>query len=182
MTEIADRYRRLSSAFTTKVEAIRDDQWDLPTPCEQWTVRDLVRHIVDTQAMFEGFVGRDLGEIPAFADDPKGAWAAARDKVRADLDDPALAQAEFDGLMGRSTFEKGVDGFLSFDQVVHGWDLARAIGQDERIEPAEVSRIAADVRGMGDTLRSSGACGPAIEPPPDADPQTRLLCELGRRV
>jgi len=84
--------------------------------------------------------------------------------------------------MGRSTFERGVDGFLSFDQVVHGWDLARAIGQDERIEPAEVSRIAADVRGMGDTLRSSGACGPALEPPPDADPQTRLLCELGRRV
>jgi uncharacterized protein (TIGR03086 family) len=182
MTEIADRYRRLTAAFSTKVDAIGDDQWDLPTPCEQWNVRDLVRHVFDTQAMFEGFVGRDLGEIPAFDDDPKGAWAAARDKVQADLDDPALAQAEYDGLQGRSTFEKGVDGFLSFDQVVHGWDLARATGQDERIEPHEVSRISADVQGLGDMLRSSGACGPSIDPPPGADAQTRLLSELGRRL
>jgi uncharacterized protein (TIGR03086 family) len=181
MTEIADRYRRLTAAFTHKVDGIRDDQWTASTPCPDWTVRDLVRHVFDTQGMFEGFVGRDLGEIPAFDDDPKAAWAAARDKVQADLDNPENAQAEYDGLSGRSTFEKAVDGFLCFDQVIHGWDLARATGQDEQIAPDELKRIAADVEGMGDMLRSPGVCGPAVEPPPDADEQTRLLCTLGRR-
>jgi uncharacterized protein (TIGR03086 family) len=101
--------------------------------------------------------------------------------VQADLDNPENAQAEYDGLSGRSTFEKAVDGFLCFDQVIHGWDLARATGQDEQIAPDELKRIAADVEGMGDMLRSPGVCGPAVEPPPDADEQTRLLCTLGRR-
>jgi uncharacterized protein (TIGR03086 family) len=181
MSEIADRYRRLSSAFTTKVDAIRDDQWNLPTPCSEWNVRELVRHAVDTQALFQGFVGRDLGRIPSFDDDPKGAWHAARAKIQSDLDDALAARAEYDGMWGRSTFEKGVDGFLAFDQVVHGWDLARATGQDERIEPDEIERITADVERFGDMLHTSGVCGPAIKPPPDADDQTRLLCVLGRR-
>jgi uncharacterized protein (TIGR03086 family) len=181
MTEIADRYRKLSHTFTTKVEAIREDQWDSSTPCNEWTVRDLLRHVVDSQAMFEGLVGRDLGEVPSFDEDPKGAWIASRDKIQSDLDDPELARAEYEGQLGASTFERAVDGFLSFDQVVHGWDLARATGQDETIEPEEIQRISADIGRLGELLRTSGACGPAIPPPHDADDQTRLLCELGRR-
>jgi uncharacterized protein (TIGR03086 family) len=180
MGEIADRYRTLSDAFTGKVAGVAPDQWDAPTPCEDWTVRDLVRHVVDTQGMFLGFVGRTVGESPAFDDDPLACWTVARDAVQADLDDPDRAAAEYEGQLGTSTFEKAVDGFLCFDQVVHGWDLAHATGQDERIAPDEVRRIIADTEAFGEMLRSPGACKPALEAPADADEQTKMLMALGR--
>jgi uncharacterized protein (TIGR03086 family) len=181
MTEISDRYRRLSTAFTEKVAATPDGRWESPSPCKEWTARDVLRHIVDTHGNFLGMVGRSMGDIPSVDDEPLAAWIAARDTVQADLDDPARASAEYDGRFGRSTFERAVDGFLCFDQVIHGWDLARATGQDERIDPAEVQRIGSDISGFGDMLTKSGACGPPIEPPPGADDQTRLLMALGRR-
>ncbi|HMQ25825.1 MAG TPA: maleylpyruvate isomerase N-terminal domain-containing protein [Acidimicrobiales bacterium] len=62
MSEIADRYRRLADAFTAKVAAVPDDGWDVPTPCEDWTARDLVGHVVeaaDAQERLLAFLGRD---------------------------------------------------------------------------------------------------------------------------
>src|SRR4051794_33268210 len=120
MSEISERYARLADAFAEKVAAVRDDQWDSPTPCEGWTARDLVQHMIDTQGMFLGFVGRELGDIPTVEDDPLGAWNAARAVVQGDLDDPERAGTEFDGFFGRSRFDAGVDRFLCFDLVVHG--------------------------------------------------------------
>ena len=137
--DTADRYRTLAGAFATKVAAIGPDQWDDPTPCEDWTVRDLVRHVVDTQGLFEGLVGRDLGEIPSVDDDAAAAFAAARAVIQADLDDPARAGETFEGFFGTSTFAQAIDRFVCFDLVVHGWDLARATGQDETIDPAEIA-------------------------------------------
>jgi uncharacterized protein (TIGR03083 family) len=74
MTEIADRYRRLSDSFATTLAGVTADQWEDPTPCEDWSVRDLVRHAVDTQGMFLGFMGREVGAIPRVDDDPVAAW------------------------------------------------------------------------------------------------------------
>jgi uncharacterized protein (TIGR03086 family) len=182
MTEISDRYRRLSVAFTEKIAEVPPDRWESPSPCAGWSALDVVRHVVDTHGMFLGLVGRALPEdIPSVDDDPLAAWLVARDAVQADLDDPVRAQAEYDGAFGRSTFEKAVDGFLCFDQVVHGWDLARAAGLDETIDAEEVPVITAHAEKMGDLLRTPGVCGPALEPPRDADDQTRMLMLLGRR-
>lgn len=181
MSEIADRYRRLSAAFTDKVAGVPEDRWDAPSPCDGWTARDVVRHVVDTHGTFLGLVGRRLPELPSVDDDPLAAWTGARDVVQADLDDPVLAGAGYEGSFGPSTFEQAVDGFLGFDQVLHGWDLARATGQDETIPPDEIERISALVARMGDALHRPGVCGPAIEPSPGDDDQTRLLLAVGRR-
>lgn len=54
MTEISNRYRRLSGAFAERIAAVPDDAWDAPTPCADWTVRDLVGHVIQTQGMFRG--------------------------------------------------------------------------------------------------------------------------------
>ena len=102
--------------------------------------------------------------------------------MQAALDDPATAGQGFEGFAGPTTLEQSVDGFLSVDLVVHGWDLARATGQDERMDPDDVERVHAAMALMGDKLRTPGAFGPEVEPPPDADAQTRLLCFLGRSV
>jgi uncharacterized protein (TIGR03086 family) len=180
MSEIADRYRRLSDQFAATVAGVTIDQWESPTPCEEWSVRDLVRHAVDTQGMFLGFVGREAGGIPSVDDDPVAAWDAARAAVQADLDDPELATAEFTGHFGTSTLESAVDRFLNPDLVIHRWDLARATGQDETIDPTDAERVLEGAREFGDAFRSPGACGPEIPVPDDADIQTRVLGFYGR--
>jgi uncharacterized protein (TIGR03086 family) len=142
----------------------------------------VVAHVVETQGLFLGFVGRDLGPIPDVADDPLAAWTAARDAVQTDLDDPERADVEFDGMLGRISFADAVDRFLSSDLPIHGWDLARATGLDETIDPAEVKRGLREFPKLGDNLRRPAVCKAAIEPAPDADDQTRLLNFLGREV
>ena len=89
---------------------------------------------------------------------------------------------EFDGMTGRSTFEAAVDRFLNMDLVVHGWDLARAAGLDDEIDPADVARVNETAKGFGEGMRSPRAFGPAVEPPSDADDQTKMLAFLGRRA
>jgi uncharacterized protein (TIGR03086 family) len=179
---IAQRYRRLSSAFADKVAAVPDDRWGSPSPCQDWTARDVVQHVVDSSGMFFGFVSREPPDAPSVEEDPVAAFDTIRTAVQADLDDPERAGTEFEGYSGRSTFADAVDRFLAFDLVVHGWDLARATGLDEAIDPAELDRIAETAETMGPMLRSSGAFGAEVEVAPDADQQTRLLAFLGRQA
>lgn len=183
MTEISDRYRRLSDAFADRIAAVPDDGWGSPTPCPDWNVRELVGHVVGTQDMFLQLVGRSMpDDLPSADDDPAAAWNAARAVMQADLDDPARAGVEFQGYQGPSTFEAAVDRFLNFDLVVHGWDLARATGRDETIDPDDLARIDAASRHFGEGMRSPSAFGPEVSPPSGADDQTRVLAFLGRRV
>lgn len=180
---VSERYRRLAEAFGGRVEAVPADRWSNPSPCTDWTARDLVRHVVETHGMFLGFVGRSLPpDGPSADDDPAAAFGAARATVQADLGDPERAGAEYDGFGGRSTFAEGVDRFLCFDLNVHEWDLARAAGFDASIDLDELLRLRAEAEAFGDALRGPGAFGPAVEAPPDADEQTRLLAFLGRRT
>jgi uncharacterized protein (TIGR03086 family) len=180
MTEIADRYRRLSDAFATTIAGVPADRWSSPSPCEDWTARDVVQHVLDTQGLFLGFIGDELGELPSVADDPGSAWDAARAQVQARLDDPARADTEFDGFFGRTAFSSAVDRFLNADLVIHRWDLARATGQDATIDPDDAARVLASAREFGETLRSPGVCGPEVPVADDADVQTRVLGYYGR--
>ncbi len=180
MSEIADRYRRLSGEFTDTVAGVPADQWSAPTPCEGWDARQLVQHVVDSHKLFLGFIGDEL-DPPSADDDPMAAWVVARDAVQAVLDDPERASTEFTGMFGETTFEAGVDRFLSFDQVIHRWDLARATGQDTSIDDAEVARLMESAKSFGDAMRGPGAFGPEVDAPADADPQAKLLAYLGRR-
>lgn len=184
MTDIADRYRKLADQMEAKIAAVGQDQWDNASPCEGWTARDVVEHVVGTPTMFLGFIGQTVPEgQPAVADDPLGAFRHVRAAVQSALDDPELAQQGYDAFMGPSTFEKGVDDFISADLVMHQWDLARATGQDETLDADEVARVHSALEQIpGEALRSPGAFGVAIEPAPDADAQTRFLNFTGRAV
>jgi len=182
MSEIADRYHRLSDAFAAKLAHIPAARWNTPSPCEGWTTRDVVSHIVDVHGLFFGLVGRTLERTISVDDDPIGAMREVQAAMQADLDDPVRAHAEFDGFFGRSTFEAAVDRFVGFDLVVHGWDLARSAGLDETISPVEIARVRRDAESFGDALHQSGVCGPAIAVGADADDQTKLLALLGRRA
>ena len=164
------------------IEGVPDDQWEAATPCDGWTARDLVGHLVDTSGMFLGFIGKEVSGAPSVDDDPAGAFTAASGAVQGALDDPATASQEYDGMFGRTTFAKSVDGFLSADLVIHRWDLARATGQDETLPPEEVQRVHEALAPMDEKMRGPGAFGPKLDPPPGADEQTKLLAFLGRQV
>src|SRR3546814_18559900 len=93
--------------------------------------------------------------------------------VQVALDDPAVADREFDGSFGKNTFAGGVDQFICADLVVHAWDLARATGGDERLDPDEVHALYEAMLPLDEAIRQPGAVGPKDEPPPDADEPTR---------
>lgn len=183
MSEIADRYRTRAAKFTDAVAAVPADRWNAPTPCDEWDARALVGHVADSQGIFLKFADRELGDDrPTVADDPLAAWVHARDLMQAVLDDPDVAGREFDGFFGRSRIDAAVDRFLCMDLVVHRWDLSRATGLDETISDEELASLREGIAALGDSIHSPGVCGPAIDVPADADEQTKVLAELGRRA
>ena len=187
MTEsIADRYRRRAEAFADTIDAVPTDRWDAPSPCEDWTALDVVRHVCDTQGLFAGFVGREPAPHPDPADDPAAAWAAARAGTQDALDDPEQAAQEFDGMLGRQRFDAAVDRFLSLDLVVHRWDVGRAADVPVEVPAEDVAAMVRAVEEMaatvGDAMRGPQGFGPALDPPADADDLTRVLAFLGRRA
>lgn len=182
MSEISDRYRRRAAGFTERVKAVPADRWSSPSPCEDWTVTDLVAHVAEAAGLFLELVDRQAPPGPSASDDPVGAWEASRDAIQAGLDDPTVAGLEYEGELGPATFEMAIDRFGSPDLVIHTWDLSRAAGLDERLDADDVHQIFEAMKPVNEILRASGMFGPKIEPPPGADEQTRFLAFLGRAV
>ena len=181
MSEHAERYRKVAAGFSDRVRAVPADRWDAPAPCEGWVARDVVRHLVEwVPAFFLGTWGLEPLEAPSVDDDPVGAWLALDGRLRSALDDPEVARTERDNRMGRTSFEDTLDTICTSDVLIHTWDLARATGLDERLDPDEVHRMLDGIEPMDEALRSSGHYGPRVEVPADADEQTRLLAFLGR--
>src|SRR3546814_19811859 len=102
--------------------------------------------------------------------------------VQVALDDPAVADREFDGSFGKNTFAGGVDQFICADLVVHAWDLARATGGDERLDPDEVHALYEAMLPLADAIRQPAALGPNVAPPSHSDEQTRFHRLPGRPV
>jgi uncharacterized protein (TIGR03086 family) len=180
---VAGRYQVRADAFERKVAAVRPDQWGDQSPCAEWTARDVVGHIVMMHGVMLRPLGRQLSPAPALEDDPLAAFRAARADVEAVLHDPTVSTSEHDWYTGRQSMADIVDQVASVDMVWHGWDLARATGQDDTIDPIEVENAGKGIGQFDDTvLRQPGVLGPALDPPPGADAQTRLLAFMGRKA
>jgi uncharacterized protein (TIGR03086 family) len=182
MSEHGVRYARVAEGFSARVDEIAADQWDAPTPCPLWTVRDLVGHVV---AVHRAIVAdRDVAPAPPPATDTDlaAAWHGATADVMAALADPERATAPVTGRFAPMPFEQLVGMLGCFDTLVHTWDLARAIGADERLDAGAVAFSFEALRPNDDAIRGEGSYGPKLEPPPGADEQARFLAFLGRRV
>jgi uncharacterized protein (TIGR03086 family) len=188
---IVGRYRAHADAFERTVAAVQPDQWVNQSPCAAWSARDVVGHIVDMHGYMLRPMGHGLSPAPSVQDDPLGAFKAARADVEAVLDDPELAGTECDSPAGRMTFEQQVDQVVSDDLVLHGWDLARATGQDDTMDPEDVERLwsttSAIPADLMEQYRTPGAFGPGVEVfgpevkvSGDAPLQDRLLGLIGR--
>ncbi len=181
MSEEAERYRRLAAQFTERVRQVPPDAWDNPAPCEGWVARDVVRHLVEWVPGFLSAYGIDVPTGPSVDDDPVGAWETFDAGLRAVLDDPDVSSREIDAPMGRMTVAQAIDMIVTGDVFFHTWDLARATGLDETLDPDEVHGSLEAMLPYEDAMRSSGHYGPRVEVPDDADEQTKLLAFIGRR-
>jgi uncharacterized protein (TIGR03086 family) len=167
--------------MTERVEAVPADAWDHQSPCEEWKARDVIAHLAESSRGMVGRAGVELPDGPSAADDPVGAWTATRDGVQAALEDPATAGLEIESPMGAMTLEDMLGRFGVGDVLVHTWDLARATGLDERLDPDEVRRLLAVMEPNDEMMRQGTAFGEKVPVPDDADDQTRLIAFTGRQ-
>src|SRR5690348_9171955 len=171
----AERHREVGQGFTDRVRGTRS--WDVPAPVAGWTARDVVRHLVEWLPPFvaAGSAVR-LPPVPSVDDDPVGAWQSHVDAVQALLDDPATAELTLSNPhIGQLPLDRAIDQFYTSDMFMHTWDLARATGQDDRLDPEFCAQLLTGMEPMDDILRSSGQYGPRVPVKDDADVQTRLV-------
>ena len=176
----AERHREIGQAFTDRVRGTRS--WDAPAPVSGWVARDVVRHLVEwLPAFLAGSSTVRLPTVPSVDDDPVGAWQAHVDAVQALLDDPAAAGLPLSNPhIGAFPVGRAVDQFYTPDVFMHTWDLARATGQDDRLDPRFCALLLDGMEPIEHVIRSSGQYGPRVPVPDDADAQTRLLGFIGR--
>jgi uncharacterized protein (TIGR03086 family) len=181
--DVATLHRRTVEYWDRVAAGVAAGQWDAPTPCTDWSVRDLVNHVTGEelwtvpllagstiQEVGDRFDGDVLGSDPQ--DTGHRAALAAADAV--DRTDPK-------GTVHLSYGDEVVEEYanqLAADHLIHGWDLAVAIGADARLDPELVAEVAAWFAGREEMYRASGAIGPHVDA--SGDPQTDLLAAFGR--
>jgi uncharacterized protein (TIGR03086 family) len=182
-TEAADRYRRVAATFTQRTTEMTKAAWDAPAPCEGWVARDVVRHLVEWVPAFLGDAhGPALTPGPSVDDDPAGSWRAFNEQVERLLEDPAVCAMQIEHpRAGAHRFDDAIATFVLGDVLIHTWDLARAGGLDERLDPVVVHEMLIGMEPLDEMLRASGQYGPRVAVPDDADEQTRLIAFTGRR-
>jgi uncharacterized protein (TIGR03086 family) len=182
----AELHQRAVEEFGGRVKAVADDQWELPTPCSDWNVRQLVNHLVYenrwTVPLMGGATIAEVGdryEGDLLGDRPKAAWDDASEQaVRAVQADGALDRV-VELSMGPTPAREYVSQLYA-DHLIHAWDLARAIGADERLDPGLVDACATWFVAMEPHYRAAGAIAARPQTPPGADAQTVLLAAFGR--
>ena len=163
MTAVADRYRRRADEFEHTIEGVRPDQWADQSPCEQWTARDVVGHVVGMHDHVLGAVDRPRTARRRW---PRTRWPRSRPPgpTPRPCSPTPLGAVECDTPTGRMTVERHIDLVLSDDMAQHRWDLARATGQDDTIDPEDVERLWASTRAIPaevmERYRTPGASGP----------------------
>src|SRR5581483_11241096 len=115
--------------------------------------------------------------------DPARAWETVQRTIAKALADPAMAAKPISTPFSTQSLAETVDMIVTGDVFTHTWDLARATGQDDRLDPEQLQRMLAAVGAMPEeALRAGGMFGPRIDVPADADDQTRFLAYVGRRA
>ncbi|GAA3397021.1 TIGR03086 family metal-binding protein [Cryptosporangium minutisporangium] len=176
----ATRHRQIAATFTDRARGA--ERWDAPAPVSGWTARDVVRHLVE---WFPPFLASGAQVVlpggPSVDDDPVGAWLTQSDAVQALLDDPDTPQRVLvNRHLGEIPLDQAIDRFYTSDVFMHTWDLARATGQDDRLDAEFCATLLAEMEPIEDVIRSSGQYGPRVPTPDDADVQTRMIAFIGR--
>ncbi|WP_328393228.1 TIGR03086 family metal-binding protein [Nocardia sp. NBC_00416] len=175
---------RASAAVLDLIAAVRPDQWAAPTPCTDWSVRDLVDHLVGSNLMFLAI----FGETPMpehgtdiLGADPVAAYAASATALEAAFARPGILDEVYQGPLGDATGADRLQ-FRLTDLLAHGWDLSRALGIAARLpEDLAETALVFSRRQLPDGSRP-GRFAEAQPVPENATAVERLVAFLGRPV
>lgn len=173
--------KQAHSEFGVRLGLVSD--WDAPTPDTDWTVRDLVRHVVEEQQwvphLLAGSSTADARRrIQPLGDDLRAEW-----RLYSLAATSAWDAASPDTQVSLSSDTVTVSDYLReqvSDVAIHAWDLARAVGADEALDDALIEGVWTVFEPQRDTLSASGLFATPIPLPEDASLQLRLLALTGR--
>jgi len=182
----SSQYRRALLHTGRIVLAVRPEQLVLPTPCRDWDVRLLLNHIIGGNYMFAEVAAGGRADAAGTMDDhtlpdPGTNYLASADAVMAAWAQPGAMERRCHMPFG--DIPAGAAVSIHFlDIVVHGWDLARATGQDTTIEP-DLAEEALDISHglLSPELRETGVFGPEVPISADNPLHDRLVAFMGRR-
>ncbi|HEX4655527.1 MAG TPA: TIGR03086 family metal-binding protein [Mycobacteriales bacterium] len=171
--DLLDLYRR-TGAWTSQIVAGATDL-TAATPCEEWTVRDLLNHMLDTQRYFAGSArGEDVSPPGPNPPDLLGNDPAA-DVERTQTD--VISAFSKEGAIDKTGPALGI---AFSDLLLHSWDLARATGHDDTM-PAGLAEASYDViHGKFTDEQRKQIFKPEVDVGADASAQDRLLGYTGR--
>ncbi len=182
--DVPTLYQRTLDWWVSRVDAIGEGQWSDPTPCTHWSVRDLVNHVVSEDRwaapLLEGATIEEVGDRfdgDLLGADPVRAAHAAAEQAGAS----AAERLPGGGLVHLSYGEEDMEEYarqLCADHLIHGWDLAAAIGADRTMDPELVADVAAWFVDREELYRAGGAV--AAHATDIGDAQTDLLAAFGR--
>ena len=173
------------------VGQVSDNVLDAPTPCPDYTVGDLIDPVGGAALAFTGAAAKNMSEVTARAasSDASRLGADWRTRIPHDLVGLAEAWRDPDAWTGM-TRAGGVDlpgevaGLVALDELVlHGWDLARAVGQDYECDPPSLEAMhdfVAQFSAPGQEAAREGLFGPVMDVPADAPLLDRVVGLAGR--
>lgn len=180
---VADLQRAFAS-MDELIAEIRPEQWDAPTPCSRWTVRDVVAHLVGLNRVFVAMMEGGPMPDPAqdhLGDDPLGAYRASCAALTAVFARPGTLEKTFTSPLGEATGELRLRIRIA-DLLTHGWDIQRATGIRVTLPEDLVERSLAIVQVE---MVGQSRAGRFDDPQPVADTAPaldRLAAFTGRRV
>jgi uncharacterized protein (TIGR03086 family) len=184
--DVLETYRRSLAEFTDRVAQISRDQWNAPTPCQDWNLRALVNHVVsEDRWVVPLLAGATIDQVgDRFDGDVLGAdplTSAQQATAEADLavSEAAALDRTVHLSSGDTRAREYVHQLLS-DHLVHSWDAAVAIETDPRLDARAVHEALTWFADHEDSYRNAGLVGPRVEVPPEASEQDRLLAAFGR--
>lgn len=164
---------------------------DVATPCGEWTLRRLLEHMVGQNHGFAAAARGETKDRSVFddrpvGDDPAGVFAASAADVAAAFSESGALDRRWwlPEIREERAFHATVAiGFHFVDTVVHGWDVARAVGVDAKFDPEVLAAalvVAAAVPTGESRLAEGAAFGPEVADGGTGDPLDRIVAILGR--
>lgn len=184
--DLLEAYRRSLAEFVDRVDQIGPGQWSEPTPCPDWDVRTLVNHVVgEDRWSVPLLAGRTVDEVGGRFEgdllgvDPLTTAREAAAQAEIAVTHPGTIDRTVHLSAGPTPAAEYVQQLLA-EHLIHGWDLAVAIGADPRFDPDAVHVCARWFAGRVDDYRRDKLVQDATRVSADADEQDHLLAAFGR--
>jgi uncharacterized protein (TIGR03086 family) len=181
-----DAYERIERATAVCGEAVKNvkpAQFGDATPCSEFNVKELLRHIIGGLGMLQTAASGGKAEMPPedlVSDDPGAQYDEGRTKLLETLKQPGVFEKTWSMPFGDMPGAM-MAGIAFMEHLTHAWDVKKATGQPTDLPEDLVNECLALATPMDQMLRMPGVCGPAVEVPGSATPTEKLVAFMGRQ-